>query len=289
MSWLTDPYQYEFMQRALVAAVTVGVLAPTVGVWIVLRRLSYLGDAMAHSALGGIAIAVVLGASITVGAFAAGLAVAVLIGALSAHPRLRQDAVIGVVEVGLFATGVIVIGRNADRIAVNLDSFLFGQLIAVDTGDVVRNVALAAIALAVIVFLFSDLRHTTFDPQHAQLVGLRSGVIQLALLALVAVAIVVSLQTVGLLMSVGMLVIPAATARLVSDRLVAMTFIAIAVGVASAFVGLTASFHLETAPGASIALVSVACLVIAFVATVPRRHRHDRDDKLVSPEWSRSV
>ncbi len=275
MSWLTDPYRYEFMQRALIAALCVGVLAPTVGVWIVLRRLAYLGDAMSHSVLAGVAAAVLLGWSVTVGALAAGIVVAALIGVLTAHPRLRQDAAIGVVEVALFAIGIIVISRNSGRIAATLDSFLFGQIVAVSTADVRLNVVLTVAAGATIALVFSDLRHATFDPEHAAIVGVRVGGLRFLLLVLLAVTIVVSIQTVGMLMSVAMLVTPAAAARLVTNRLVVMTLIAIGFGVASVLAGLKMSYHLETAPGATVALASVAVLVVCALATIPKRHHRD--------------
>jgi len=169
--WLLDPYSSGFMVRALGAAVIVGVFAPAVGVWIVLRRLSYLGDAMSHSALGSVGIAL-------------------LIGALSAHPRLREDSVIGVVETALFGIGVLVISRNSSSLGVSLDSFLLGQILTVDETDIVGNLALMIVGLTALGLLFSDLRAATFDPVHAALVGVRVGPLRVALLMLLAIATV---------------------------------------------------------------------------------------------------
>lgn len=275
VDWFADPYRSEFMRHALVAAVLVGVVAPLVGVWIVLRRLAYLGDAMSHSLLAGVAGAYLLGASITAGALVAGLVMAGAIAALAAHPRLRADAVIGVVETALFAVGVILVSTRSDRIGVNLSAYLFGQITTVTTGDLAVNVVLAATVVAAVGWLFADLRAATFDPVHARLVGVRVGALGSGLLVLLAVSIVVSLQTVGLLMSVAMLVTPAATARLLTCRTASMSVVAVAIGVAAAYLGLTTSYHLDTPPGATVALTAVAALVVALLVTLPRRvHRH---------------
>ncbi len=277
LDWLVDPYRSEFMRHALVAALVVGVVAPLVGVWIVLRRLAYLGDAMSHSLLAGVAGAYLLGASITAGALVAGVVMAVAIASLAAHPRLRADAVIGVVETALFAVGVILVSTRSDRIGVDLSAYLFGQVTTVTTGDLVVNAVLVAVVLAAVAWLFADLRAATFDPVHARLVGVRVGALGSGLLVLLAVSIVVSLQTVGLLMSVAMLVTPAVAARLVTARTASMSLVAVGIGVAAAYLGLTASYHLDTPPGATVALTAVAGLVIASLASLPRRvHRHPR-------------
>jgi manganese/iron transport system permease protein len=275
VEWFTDPYSSEFMRRALVAAVLVGVVAPVVGVWIVLRRLSYLGDAMSHGLLAGVAGAYLWGWSITGGALVAGLAMAGLVGLFAAHPRLRPDAVIGVVGTALFALGVILVSARTNTIGVDLSSFLLGQITTVTDADLATNAALAVVVLATIGWFFADLRHATFDPAHAALVGVPVTLLGFGLLAVLAVAIVVSLQTVGLLMSVAMLVNPAATARLVTIRVSSMTLAAVGFGVGAAVVGLTASYHFSSPPGATVALTGVIALAFVFVATYPRRrHTH---------------
>lgn len=273
LSWLVEPYESEFMRNALQASVLVGVLAPVVGVWIVLRRLAYLGDAMSHSLLAGVALAYLAGVSITLGALVAGAVMAVLIGVLAAHPRLREDAVIGIVETALFAIGVILVSVRSDTIAVDLGAFLFGQITTVTPGELRLNAALTAGAVVTVIWLFADLKATSFDPVHARLVGVRVSLLGHAVLLLLTIAIVVSLQTVGLLMSVSMLVTPAAAARLVTTRTSTMTAVAIGVGVGvgASIVGLTVSFHLGTPPGATVALAAVAILATAFAGTIPRR------------------
>lgn len=265
--WFIEPYQSsQFMRLAALGAVLVGVLAPAVGVWILLRRLAYLGDAMSHATLGGVAAAYLLGVSLTLGALAAGLAMAAMIALLGTRRRLAQDAIIGVAETILFAAGVILISRS-DGVGLDLSHYLFGQITTVRPGDLVLNGALMVVALVTIVVVFRDLRSATFDPLHARQVGISTRALDHLLLALVSVTVVVSLQTVGLLMSVAMLVTPAATARLVTNRVTTMTGVAILLGVTAALGGLTLSYHLASPPGATIALVAAAQLLVAFAAT----------------------
>jgi ABC-type Mn2+/Zn2+ transport system permease subunit len=271
--WFSDPYQSQFMRHAALTALIVGGLSPTVGVWVVLRRLAYLGDAMSHATLAGVAGAYLLGVSVTAGALAAGVVTGAAIALLGAHRRLSDDAVIGVVETGMFALGVLLITRN-DRIGVDLGHYLFGQITTVSMGDVVVNAVLATTALAVLVVLLDDLRIATYDPLHARQVGVRVGHLSLVLLVVLSVTIVVSLRTVGLLMSIAMLVTPAATARMVTTRVATMTVVAVGLGVFSALAGLTLSYHLRSAPGATIALVAVAAFVAVFLTT-RGLHRQD--------------
>ena len=141
LDWLAEPFGSQFMRNALAAAVLVGVVAPVIGVWVVLRRMAYLGDAMSHSLLAGVATAHLLGVSLTLRALGAGGVMAAAIAGLAAHPRLRADAVIGVVETALFAVGVILISLRTDRLAVNISAYLFGQITTVTTGDLLLNLA----------------------------------------------------------------------------------------------------------------------------------------------------
>jgi len=269
IGWLTDPYQFDFMRRALAAAVLVGVLSPLVGTWVVLGRLSYLGDAMGHASLAGVAVAFIAGWSVVVGALGAGLCMAGLMALLARHPRLRSDAIIGIVEVALFSTGILLISR-ADAVSVDLTHYLFGAITTVSDGDVRLNAWLTLGAVAGLALVFRDLRAATFDPEHAALVGIRVGALRLTQFAALAVAVVVSLQSVGLLMSVAMLIVPAASARLWTRTLLPMTLLACGLGVASSVVGLTLAYRLASAPGATIALTAVAILAVSAVATAAR-------------------
>ncbi|MFM7534485.1 MAG: metal ABC transporter permease [Acidimicrobiales bacterium] len=270
IDWFTDPYRTQFMQHAAITALLIGVLAPTIGVWVVLRRLAYLGDAMSHGTLVGVAGAYLVGVSITIGALAAGVIMGLLVALFDRQRRLGRDSAIGVAETLMFATGLILISRN-DRIGVDLTHFLLGQIVTTTRSDIVVNSGLTAAALGIVAVTFSDLRNVTFDAAHARQVGIPVGPLRLVLIVLISITVVVSLDTVGLLMSVAMLVIPAASARLLTQRIETMTAVAIAIGVLSALFGLTTSYHLATPPGPTIALVAVACFAIATVTTL-RRH-----------------
>ena len=270
-TWLIDPYRSGFMQRALLAVLLIGTFVPAVGVWIVLRRLSYLGDAMSHAVLAGVAGAYLAGFSITIGALIAGLAMAAIIAVLGRFPKLQEDAAIGVAETILFALGLVLIARRSNRIGIDLTHFLFGQLATTSVSDLRLNAILAGVGLGLMALLFHDLRAATFDAIHARLVGVRVGAISTGLLVLLALAIVVSLQTVGLLMSVAMLVSPATTARMLSDRLPLTIMLASGIGIASGVVGLTLAYHLSCPPGATIALVAAAALLLVLVAKTMRK------------------
>lgn len=256
-SWLLDPYQAAFMQRALVAAILVGVLAPTVGVWVVLRRLAYLGDAMSHGTLAGVAGAYLAGISITSGALVAGLAMGWFVTAFEGRGRLGRDSIIGVAETLMFSLGVLLISQT-DRIGVDISHYLFGQIVTINRSDLIIAAILTVIALITVAVTFDDLRAITFDATHAAQVGVPVTRLRLVLMALISITVVVSLDTVGLLLSVAMLVTPAAAARLITHRIETMTATAIGLGLGSCILGLTLSYHLGTPSGPTIALLAVA-------------------------------
>jgi len=275
VDWFVDPYGSAFMQRAAVAALMVGVLAPAVGVWVVLRRQAYLGDAMSHGTLAGVAAAYLLGISITIGALAAGLVMGLIVTALERNRRIGSDAAIGVAETLLFSVGVLLISRS-DRIGVDLTHFLLGQIVTVNDADLARTAVLSAVALAAIAVSFGDLRAVTFDPEHAAQVGVPVGRLRYLLVALISVTVVVSLDTVGLLLSVAVLVTPASAARLVTDTVATMTALAVAIGVTSSLGGLTLSYHLATPPGPTIAATTIAWFVVVAAVAALGRRSHGR-------------
>jgi manganese/iron transport system permease protein len=272
MHWLLDPFRSEFMVRALLATVVTGIVAPVVGTWVVLRRMANLGDAMAHGTLAGVGLAYAAGVSVLVGAVGAGLVIALLLLAFSANRRLGQETVITVIGTALFALGVVVISRLDT--GVELSHFLFGRVLTVTWGDVWLAMGLGGAAVTVVLVLFGELRLATFDHVQAEQVGVRVELVQGVLVVLLAVVVVVSLRTVGTVMSVTMLVTPAATARLLARTLRRMTVLGVAFGVGDGVVGLIASYHLGSAPGATIGLVAAIVFGIVFVAALPRRMPH---------------
>lgn len=283
MGWLIAPFQSSFTQRAALMSVLVGILAPVVGTWTVLRKMSYLGDAMSHATIGGVALGFALAGSsgVLVGALGAGVVMALLLALMSGNPALDQSTLIGVIASGMLAAGVLVITRVDS--GVELEHFLFGQLLTVSTNDVRLGGALTAGALVTVALLFGDLRLATFDEAHARQVGVRTGAVRVALLVLLAVTVVVCLRTVGTLTSMAMLVVPAATARLVTVDVRAMTVTGIGVGLVASLGGFVVSYHTDAAPGASVALTACVLFAVAYLATVPRRHRHPRGETVRSP------
>ncbi len=274
MRLLTEPFQLEFMRRALLATIIVGIVAPVVGTWVVLRRMANLGDAMAHGTLAGVGVAYAAGFNVVLGALGAGVVMAVLLLALSANRRLGSEALIAVLGTAGFAAGVLIISRLDS--GVELSHFLFGQLLTVGWGDLAVNAALGAGAIVVIAVLFHELRMATFDHVHAEQSGVHVELVHGVLIALLAVVVVISLRTVGTILSVTMLVTPPATARLFTRTLRAMTGWAVALGVAEGVAGLILSYHLSggAAPAATIALVAAGVFAVAFVLTLPRRQPH---------------
>ncbi len=272
MHWLTDPFHAEFMQRAFIAAIIIGVVAPVVGTWVVLRRMANLGDAMSHGTLAGVGIAYAAGVNVLVGAMGAGLIIAVLLLLFSSNRRLGQETVITVLGTAFFALGVVVISRLDT--GVELSHFLFGRVLTVQWSDIWLNLGLGTAAVLVVAALFGDLRLATFDHVQAEQVGVRVELVQSVLVLLLAIVVVISLRTVGTVMTITLLVTPPATARLLARNLRQMTMWGVAFGVGEAVVGLMLSYHLSSAPGATIGLVAAAAFAVVFGVTLPRRMPH---------------
>lgn len=272
MSWLTDPFQLEAMQRALLATVITGIVAPVVGTWVILRRMANLGDAMAHGTLAGVGLAYAAGVNILLGAIGAGLVIAVLLLALSTNRRLGQETVIAVLGTAFFGLGVVVISRLDT--GVELSHFLFGRVLTVTWGDIWLNLALGGVSVITVLVLFGELRLATFDHVQAEQVGVKVELVQAVLVILLAVVVVISLRTVGTVMSITMLVTPAATARLLSRTLRQMTLLGVVFGVSEGVAGLILSYHLDSASGATIGLVAAVVFGVVFVVTLPKRMPH---------------
>jgi len=270
--WLTDPFHAEFMQRAFIAAIIIGVVAPVVGTWVVLRRMANLGDAMSHGTLAGVGIAYAAGINVLIGAMGAGLIIAVLLLLFSSNRRLGQETVITVLGTAFFALGVVVISRLDT--GVELSHFLFGRVLTVQWSDIWLNLGLGTAAVLVVAALFGDLRLATFDHVQAEQVGVRVELVQSVLVLLLAIVVVISLRTVGTVMTITLLVTPPATARLLARNLRQMTMWGVAFGVGEAVVGLMLSYHLSSAPGATIGLVAAAAFAVVFGVTLPRRMPH---------------
>lgn len=273
--WLTDPIDWwvtpfvdnPFMRDALWAALLTVVCTSVIGTWVVLRGLSFLGDALAHGVLPGIAIAFVLGTSTTIGAFAAAIAMVGGVQLIRIASPLPDDASIGVLFVGFLALAVVVMSAQPGRGSGDLTRFLFGSINAIGSGELRRLLVVSAMTIVGVVVLHRALLVGTFDATLARLIGFRPRLTHFALLVLLALAIVASFETVGTLLVFAFLIAPPATASLFVTRVPYLMVAAVAIGAASSIVGLLISYHRATATGATMALTTVVVFLLALAAT----------------------
>lgn len=279
MSWLLDPVDWwiapfadnAFLRDALYAALLTVLCTSVIGTWVVMRGLSFLGDALAHGVLPGIAIAFVLGQSTTVGALVAAFAMVGGVQLIRNASPLPDDASIGVLFVGFLALAVVIMSSQRSSGAGDLTRFLFGSINAVDAGDLRTLLVVAAIVLTTAVVLHRALVVGTFDAVQAELIGFRPRLTHFVLLVLLALSIVASFETVGSLLVFAFLVAPPATATLLVRKVSHIMVLAVAIGAVSAVVGILVSYHHATATGATMALVTVVVFLVALVADSARR------------------
>jgi manganese/iron transport system permease protein len=263
---LLEPLGYAFFQRALVASALVGVICAIVGTYVVLKGISFIGDGISHAAFPGVVAAFLIGVPLYAGAAVAAVGTALAIGYVSRRGVVRMDTAIGVIFAGTFAFGVFLFS-TIDGYVADLFSFLFGNVLAINLTDLVALGLLGAVVLVIVLALWKPLLFATFDPLAAAAAGVPVGRLEYLLLALVALAIVVSLQAVGIILVVAMLVTPAAVGQLVASSFGRLVAVAIAVGVISPIIGLYLSYWLDSATGATIVLVETAAFGVALLAS----------------------
>jgi ABC-type Mn2+/Zn2+ transport system permease subunit len=264
IAWLTAPLLYGFMQRGILVAVLVGVACAVVGCYVVLRSMAFIGDAMAHSILPGVAVAYLVKGNLLVGALAAAVAVALGIGFFSRQGRLKEDSAIGILFAAAFSLGVILIS-SIRTYAVDLSHILFGNVLGVSGLDLVLTAALVVLVLLVVFLLYKELLVVSFDPVLAATLRLPAERLRLVLLVLLALTVVVSLQSVGIGLVTAMLVTPGATAYLLTKRLPRMIGLSALFGALSSVIGLYASYYLDVVSGAAIVLTATAFFFLAFL------------------------
>lgn len=257
MDWLIDPFSLGFLQRAFIAGCLAAATCAVVGIWVVLRGLAFMGDALAHGVMPGIAVAYVTGRNTTVGAAISALAMVGGVRFVQRRSGLPEDTGIGLLFVGMLGLGVLIISRAGSYFG-DLTTFLFGAVLGITTGDIVVQAVAAVIAAAVSVVLYRPLLVLAFDERKAQVLGLRPRLARFSLLALIALAVVASFRTVGSLLVFALLIAPPATATLLVRRVPAMMVVGVAVGVLAVLVGLLLSYHYDLAAGAAIATTAVA-------------------------------
>jgi manganese/iron transport system permease protein len=269
-----DPLAYSFFVRALVASAIVGLVCATVGSYMVLRGLAFMGDALSHSAFPGVVVAYMIKVPFYFGASIAAVATALAIGWVTRQGKLRSDTAVGVLFAGMFALGVFLFSMIPNYVG-DLFGFLFGEVLGIGLGDLISLAILGALVLGTLALLWKELLYATFDPLGAAASGLPVDRLDYLLLALIALTIVISLQSVGIILVVAMLVTPAATAQLISKSFGRLVAIAASIGVVCPIIGLYGSFWLNSASGATVVLVETALFFVVLAATVlAARFRH---------------
>ncbi|GAA0274686.1 zinc ABC transporter permease AztB [Cryptosporangium japonicum] len=266
-SSLVEPFTVPFVGRALVGGVLLAAVCALVGVWVIARGMTFLGEAMSHGMLPGVAIASVLGGSLVAGAAASALAMAIGVNALRHSREFGRDTSIGLLFVGMLSVGVIVVSHSRS-FATDLTAFLFGDVLAIRSADLVLLGGAAVVVAAVSVVGYRPFLALTFDPRKARTLGLRPGLANAAMLVLLTITMAVAFSVVGTLPAFGLLIAPSAAALLVARRLPAVMFTAFLLGSAAVLIGLWISWFAATAAGATIAAVAVA---LFFVVLTVRR------------------
>ena len=277
MDWLLEPFSYGFQQRALIGGVLAAVMASTVGTWLVLRGMSFFGDAFVHGVVPGVAAAFVLGQSPVIGAALAAVVMVLAIEWVQRRTPLGVDTSIGLLFVGMLALGVVILSR-LDTYAGSLTSILFGDALGVSWSDITGPLVLLALVLLVSVVLYRPLVALSLNRDKAHLLGLHPRIAHLALLALIALAIIGSYQSVGTLLVLGLLIGPPAVASLLVTTIPRLMLVAAAVGAGSVWIGLTLSYFLGTAGSATMALVPVVLFFIVMAVREITQTKRPREE-----------
>lgn len=265
IDFLVAPFEFGFMQRAFLGGVLVGAICALVGTYVVLRGLAFVGDALAHAAFPGVVIAYLLKGNIYVGATIFALATALAIGLVSRRGRVSYDTAIGILFAGAFALGVLLMS-TIHGYTVDLFSFLFGNVLGISTRDLLLVGILGAVVVLTIILFYKELLLLSFDPTVAEAMGYPVQALNYLLLGLIALTIVISIQAVGIILVVALLVTPSATAYLLTERFFRMMILGVVLAALAAVIGLYLSYYLNVASGAAIVLVST-CLFFLVLAS----------------------
>lgn len=264
IKWLIEPFTYSFMQRGLLSAVIIGMICSVIGCFVVIRSMAFLGDAMAHSILPGIAIAYIIGANIFLGALIAAIIIALGIGFLSKQAKIKEDTAIGILFTAALAAGIAIMS-TIRTFAVDLTHILFGNILGVSNKDIVFIAVLGGLILALIALFYKEFMIISFDPVFAYTQKIKVDFFNNLLLVMISFTIVISIQIVGVVLVAAMLVTPGAAAFLISKRLKNMMFISAGFGVLASVSGLYLSYYANIASGSSIVLCVTAIFLIIFL------------------------
>lgn len=260
---LLDPLQYGFMVRALAVAVVAAVVCAVLSCWLVLIGWSLMGDAVSHAVLPGVVLAYVVGAPFAIGALIFGLIAVALIGLIRNTSRVKEDAAIGIVFTTLFAFGLVLISVTPSQ--TDLNHIIFGNLLGVSSSDLLQVAILGALALSILLIKRRDLTLFAFDPIHANAIGLSPKRLGALLLGVLALTSVVALQAVGVVLVVAMLIIPGATAYLLTDKFSRMLVIAPVVSAVCAIAGIYVSYYLDTASGGMVVMTQGIVFALVYL------------------------
>jgi len=255
--------KYDFLQSALLTAIMVGIMSGIIGSFIILRGMSLMGDAISHAVLPGVAVAYIFGFNILIGASVFGVLAALLIGFVASRSKIKTDTSIGVVFSAFYALGFILISMAES--STNLHHILFGNILAVSDSDIMTTAVVLGIVILFVVIFYKELLVTSFDETYAQTYGLKVQVIHYALMLVLTLVTVSALQTVGIILVVAMLITPAATAFLWTDKLMTMLILSASVGVVSSITGLYFSYTFNWASGPAIVLVAAMLFALSFI------------------------
>ncbi len=269
VEWLISPFAYSFMQRGLLAAVMIGIICAVIGCYVVLRSMAFLGDALAHAILPGVAIAYLTGGNLTVGALAAAIIVALGIGFFTRQEAVREDTAIGILFSAALSLGVVMIS-SVHSYAVDLSHILFGNVLGVGIEDLWLTAGVGAMVLGMTFIFYKPFLVISFDPVLAATLRLPANFFRNLLLILLALSIVVSMQTVGVGLVAAMLVTPGATAYLLTRRLPFMMALSALLGALASLIGLYISYYLNVASGAAIVMTATIFFLIAFLFSPQR-------------------
>lgn len=256
------PFQFDFMTRALIVSVLVGITCPILGAYVITRGNAFLGDALSHSVVPGMVVAFMLGISPFFAAVPAGIVIAIIMGTVSRRTGLTEDTSIGIVFAGMFALGLVMLSK-ATSINVNIEDLLLGQVLGVTQTDVYISIGLTVLVVAGLYTFHRQLVYTTHDSVGASVAGVKTEFVEYVLLALLALVIVIGIQAAGIALVMAMLITPAATAYLIARRFVQVMALGALIGAVSAVIGLYLSYHADLPSGPAMALVATLFFAVS--------------------------
>lgn len=269
VDWLIEPFEFAFMQRALMSLVIVSVVGSIVGTFVVHKGLAASGSGLAHATLAGVAIAFVNGLSIALGALLAAVATGIGIGYVRSNSRVSYDTAIAIFFVSAFSLGILIISRRSSY-TPDLISFVFGDILGVSRADLLGELILAVVVVAFVLAFYREMVMVAYDPAMATAAGVRAWFFEYALLVLIALAVVVALQAIGIVLVSAMLIIPPATASLLARRIPQIIALSFVLSVGASLLGLYASFHADVAASPAIVMAATAAFAVTLAATTRR-------------------